>query len=192
MRKALWIGIFLCIFAVSISILSLWYFGWVSPSKGTRLSLSQGRLWVWVGQKDDFVAFNSGLNSGGWTGGSIQWAPEFERNQRMYVPSAPPAQNTPPGATVMAKAIYGLSVIIPMWIPLGGSIIPTALVPVAMALRARRRAARGHCRACGYDLGGVAGPCPECGTLIQRMLNWLRERGQVVGARVRRVPRPGM
>jgi hypothetical protein len=153
----------------------LWYIGWLSRDRANRLSLSQGRLWIWVGQKDDFTAFTPGFDAGGWSGGAIEWSPEFEPNQRMYVPSAPPAPNTPPGATIMAKAIYGLSITIPMWIPLGLTIIPTLLIPVAVRVRARRRAARGQCRACGYDRAGVPGPCPECGTLLRRLCRWIRE-----------------
>ena len=37
--------------------------------------------------------------------------------------------------------------------------LPLRLVP----LRRRRRARRGRCPTCNYDLAGLAGPCPECG-----------------------------
>lgn len=31
------------------------------------------------------------------------------------------------------------------------------------AIRRRMRGRRGSCVRCGYDLGGISGPCPECG-----------------------------
>lgn len=56
------------------------------------------------------------------------------------------------------------SVMIPLWIPAAGA----ALVLVAgfsfgRRARARARVRRGLCPACGYDLTGIHGVCPECG-----------------------------
>jgi len=126
------------------------------------------------------VAWEPGIDSGGRTGGAIDWSAEFERNERIYVPSVPTRPGTPAGAPIMAKAIHGLSITIPMWIPLALTIIPTLLLPIAMRVRVRLRAARGQCRACGYDLGGVPGPCPECGTLVRRVLRWMHDRAMAL------------
>jgi rubrerythrin len=49
---------------------------------------------------------------------------------------------------------------------------------VLRRLRRRRRAGRGACRACGYDLRGAAGRCPECGAFGVVV----RPRGPVVAA----------
>ena len=38
--------------------------------------------------------------------------------------------------------------------------LPLSIFP----LRRRLRARRGRCPKCNYDLAGLAGPCPECGT----------------------------
>ena len=56
-------------------------------------------------------------------------------------------------------------------VPLPGLAADTALFGGALflvwsapgVLRRRHRLARGWCVACGYDLKGTAGPCPECG-----------------------------
>lgn len=42
-------------------------------------------------------------------------------------------------------------------------IVVGMVVFVPLAWRQRRRKALGHCVACGYDLSGAAGRCPECG-----------------------------
>ncbi len=52
-------------------------------------------------------------------------------------------------------------------VPLWSIVAPAGLVMVGLSLvsaRARRRVAVGRCAACGYDLRGSPGRCPECGT----------------------------
>ncbi|MFG0284780.1 MAG: hypothetical protein ACF8R7_10205, partial [Phycisphaerales bacterium JB039] len=55
--------------------------------------------------------------------------------------------------------------------PLPGIAVNTLFYAVILALpltflplRRRLRARRGRCPKCNYDLAGLAGPCPECGT----------------------------
>ena len=43
---------------------------------------------------------------------------------------------------------------------------PLGLIkPIVLYLRTRRRARRGQCRSCGYDLRATPRQCPECGAL---------------------------
>ena len=53
--------------------------------------------------------------------------------------------------------------IVPLWLPLGILLFPTALLWWCNLGRPR-----GGCRNCGYDLtGNVSGTCPECGKTCQ-------------------------
>lgn len=56
------------------------------------------------------------------------------------------------------------SVMIPLWIPTtGAAIVLVAGFSFGRRARARARVRRGLCPACGYDLTGIHGVCPECG-----------------------------
>lgn len=50
----------------------------------------------------------------------------------------------------------------PHWFFILLLLIPTLRAGLQV-VRTRRRIRKGHCRHCGYDLRGAAGPCPECG-----------------------------
>jgi len=59
--------------------------------------------------------------------------------------------------------IVGAVLTVPYWF----LVLATGLLPGRRAWvwwRGRRRVAKGHCPACGYDLRATPGRCPECGT----------------------------
>ncbi len=57
----------------------------------------------------------------------------------------------------------GLSIIVPVWIPL----LCCGLLAVLLWWLDRGRTRPGHCAQCGYDLtGNVSGTCPECGKAV--------------------------
>lgn len=59
--------------------------------------------------------------------------------------------------------VYSAETSLMMFLPLF-LLLPAALV-LGSEVMAERRAAAGRCKACGYDLTGLAAdlPCPECG-----------------------------
>lgn len=55
-----------------------------------------------------------------------------------------------------------IAIVFPAWVPLTLSLV----LPVVWGVR-RRKAMKGACRACGYDLtGNTSGVCPECATPV--------------------------
>lgn len=61
------------------------------------------------------------------------------------------------------------SLLMPMsiaWVGYVGLPLPVVTLWVMRRVRRKRQAARGRCRACGYDLRASPDRCPECGTLI--------------------------
>lgn len=62
------------------------------------------------------------------------------------------------------RAVVFRAVGVPVWLP----VLVTAVLPAwrfERARRVRRRLARGHCPACGYDLRASPERCPECGAV---------------------------
>ncbi len=65
----------------------------------------------------------------------------------------------PPGSRLNVR--WQLMVpLYPFFLALG---IPSLLM-LRTTLKRRREARQGKCNSCGYDLTGIAGPCPECGS----------------------------
>ena len=134
----------------AVNLTSEWYeIGWWSPVRG-----------IGAGPYQDFIDLYSGELRVGrrGTGGFFnRYIPPagfmFERisfvkwKNRTWLPG-PIRRNQTSGITI------------PLW-PLAALLgAPGAF------LRIRMRHRPGHCRACGYDLAGLAaGPCPECGRL---------------------------
>jgi hypothetical protein len=53
--------------------------------------------------------------------------------------------------------------VLPLWIPAAGAALTLGAVSF-VSRRERTRAGAGHCSFCAYDLSGITGPCPECGS----------------------------
>lgn len=73
-------------------------------------------------------------------------------------------------------------VVLPLWMPaaLSGGLL---FALWRAGARARRRALAGCCRSCGYELAGIAGPCPECGAHAGESRTPDVERSGEVGGR---------
>jgi len=70
-------------------------------------------------------------------------------------------------AMLMYSSFGAGEVTVRYWLVLVVVLLPVTFIEVARRRRARvrrRRIARGLCLACGYDLRGADGVCPECGS----------------------------
>jgi hypothetical protein len=100
----------------------------------------------------------------------IDYAPERVRVEGVFHVSVTKDED---GMILYLFSITSASVVVLPEVP--ASHWPYAVVAIAAplfllllaadALLARRRAARGHCRICGYDLRATPNRCPECGTV---------------------------
>jgi hypothetical protein len=74
-----------------------------------------------------------------------------------------PAVGGSPGVLVTANRILIRGgPIVPLWVPCMAAVITLWLV-WRIGWERRQLARVGHCGACGYDLTGIDGVCPECG-----------------------------
>jgi hypothetical protein len=76
-------------------------------------------------------------------------------------------RSRPSGTSVGQQAETSLT--LPHW-PVAALLGVAPLAWLTGLWRDRRRHPPGHCRACGYDLRGIAGRCPECGLEIPMAL----------------------
>jgi hypothetical protein len=111
----------------------------------------------------------------GWTGrvnaGRVDFEAGLEYRQGLaWEAPGPDAPLNPAGrplADVASARSYAL--VLPYWL-LSVLTIPLPALWLRRASRDRRaarRAARGRCMACGYDLRGTPSRCPECGTACE-------------------------
>jgi hypothetical protein len=156
MPRRFWIALALLALCLVLSGASLFSVRWISRSGATCIALGQGTAWGWIGRPGDFprpASAVAGWVVGGWSGDALLWKPELERAQKVWVAR--------PGARA-AVQIVGLSVRVPMYLPLLAMLACTGLLWQANR-RSVRRARRGQCPGCGYDLAGSPRRCPECG-----------------------------
>ncbi len=55
--------------------------------------------------------------------------------------------------------------VIPEWILVLGLILLASSGPTLRGMSRRRRKRKGQCTSCGYELHGMSGSCPECGSI---------------------------
>jgi len=74
------------------------------------------------------------------------------------------------GRRALGPGVSIWSLRLPLWLPVAvGAAGAGAFLPAW--IRDRRRRREGKCAACGYDVRGLAGRCPECGRGISRPLD---------------------
>ncbi len=162
----------LLILILPLYTISLWWrVDWISTDAGTRASLRYGRFEFWHGSPGDWSTLQSS-----WRGPyglrGTKWNTEFRPMHEITVINATPI----PGVVANRSSIFGLSLRFPLWIPLAIAFTMLTISARPWFLRARTasRLRRGRCTACGYDLTGLTGRCPECGTSMSRVVRWLR------------------
>lgn len=145
----------------------LFHLSWIPPGSAHRIMLRDASLHIWLGSRGDWAGFRHsyGLDTGGWTGHRWRWKPLLDPDARIYVQTAPPAAGV---ATVAAKPITGVMVILPWYLPV--LIFGAGAIAAFPAWRRHRRPRRGQCPGCGYDLAGLRDRCPECGEAVPPQL----------------------
>lgn len=136
---AKWLGSALCLMTIAMWALSLFC--------GAELMIDD--VFVWVNKGDMGIA----------------WTPRWNPTQTVKIDVGPPLGSgvfgTAPSFWFVPR--IGLESTVPLWIVLGLTGIPTAL----LWRSCRRRTYPGHCEICGYDLrGSPSDRCPECGERI--------------------------
>lgn len=130
---------------IAVTLVLVTVLGWAS----SRTHPASWSTWGWRGR---FQASNIGDTA------SIQW--HYEVNQPNW-PMNPPQDAARLCGVTFAR---GVGVYIPWW---ELCTLAALLAAVVIWFALPRRAPRGCCRSCGYNLtANVSGVCPECGTII--------------------------
>ena len=126
--------------SVTAWMLSLLLFvGWTDTFGSSHFRLHRGNL---VGGRSDLGGL---MPPAGWT---FLWSPDAPR-WRLPGVGLPRFQ----GRSLLWHAV------VPLWIP---AVVSASILSVPWTWK--RRSHIGHCPTCGYDLTGIDGVCPECGS----------------------------
>lgn len=151
---ARWLGLVACVvLGVAWWLTGVW---WVGVQITRSFEIDFGQRAVWLVYTD--VALMNRLNTPLRPPSPVPSItaykginPEADIWQPQYIPQGiPPTTRT---------------VLIPFWMLLALTLVPTGLLWQAEFRAARRRRLVGHCLACGYDRAGLKAEaaCPECG-----------------------------
>jgi hypothetical protein len=138
-RLAKWAGAVLPLPLGAAWVLSFWFWVGYATLDKWHAALCGGKVIVFVSIPRGFV--ESWNSRDGWfaeraTTHAVQWMPRVSRS------------------------VSGLTISLPLWLPLLLIVVPTALV----FWRDCRRIPPHCCQSCGYNLtGNISGTCPECG-----------------------------
>lgn len=131
---------------IGIALLSLaafagnwWYVAWIQAFPTIRIGMAYGGVIVSVDTVGDIRELDAAIRRGHW--GDFVWLPRCGGRDHTGFGTASSTDQW---------------VFVPLWM-IGG-----VSGGVGAWLFARRGLSHGHC-ACGYDLAGLSGVCPECG-----------------------------
>jgi len=154
-RASRWVGLVVCILlSITWWFSTRWTVNWkLSPTRSIALSrsafvvkLTDVALMRRLNYPAHFFSDENGVSSYRNLGTNEFkiWFPDY------YASGIPPISQ---------------GIAIPIWMVLACVAIPTGLLWNSEIRRVRRRAMRGRCKACGYDLAGLKAKatCPECG-----------------------------
>ena len=157
----------------------------LGPALCAAATVALMAIWVrsyFVSDRVLLLPSGGDLWSTGWSRGEIemQWTsresvPQVAGRSGVFWMRFPPS----PGGLVKSASLWTtagfyrvvdeshMTVIMPLWLPTLMASSP-AIVLFAVGRRAKRRARRGLCIRCGYDLRGSGERCSECGCPISR------------------------
>lgn len=114
--------------------------------------------------KVDWPILKPGESPGEYTSAPVRWASDWDSYDHEFLGASVSAGWEQPNYD---PRTHIQSVIVPLWqVAAVSAVLPAARGWVACrGLRRSRRAARGFCPDCGYDLRATPGRCPECGAV---------------------------